>query len=723
MTTKKKIMPYDQTAFRISENYLMPDQKVGGISRKEFENTLARCGVDARWIGVYDHGGPRFKSKYIPISKRVPGDLTVKLKKWVDIVHEAGMNAITWCSPAHCEAGWAEHPEWRFVCIDGTYHDKFSCCINTSYGDALIGMVLEFFEKFGLDGIWFDGADFASRSPVRQIPGCICPDCQNKFREETGYEIPTAVKFKDSTFRTWVKWRFKMYAAYLKKLVDTIHAHYPGKVITINHYHRYEPLSWHTACPLDLFECDIVTGSEAGGRLDLAFFSSKLAAAYGRKFDVWTAAFRWGVGTNWLFHEPNALMHHAAACITFGGYPAFGFENNVPEGSIPAIAESFLKPAAEFLRKRVPYIEHESANPVALHISQQTETFFFGRGCCETPGFGWYWNSALGWDTMLNEAGLGTDLIFDKHLNLERLNRYKVVVLPLSLGLSAEQGDVLKKYVSNGGVLVLGPWSGRLDTEGEPLPGGGVLAELRSVEEDDVPEPDKFKLIEMYLKNVGLGLPDLHGFGVYAMGAEQRAKKGAQTLMSREKATKDSEVSYDMGIYEQKLPKINLTELSAVVKHRYEKGYIVDLGLDFGASFYYAPSSPMRRFFLFLLEDVTDFPILVRAPACVFMALRREKDGNYLIHLNNFATTIHHSGACYVPAPAFWSQPLYSPITPRDIIPICGLKIEIRGLKVTKAERLVELPKPLTVEKEGELSVIRLERLELHEIIRISLEE
>lgn len=712
---------YDQTFFRISENYLLPDQKVGGISREEFENTLAQCGVDARWIGVYDHGGPRFESKHIPISKRVPGDLTVKLKKWADIVHAAGMNAITWCSPAHCEAGWTEHSEWRIVCIDGKHHDQASCCINTSYGDAFIGMVLEFFEKFNLDGIYFDGAAFVS-FPRRQIPGCSCPDCQNKFRAETGCEIPTAVNFKDKIFRAWVKWRFKMYATYLKKMVDAIHAHYPEKVITINHYHRDETLAWHTACPLDLFECDIVTGSEAGGRLDRSFFSSKLAAAYGRKFDIWTAAFRWGLGKNWLFHEPNALMHHAAACITFGGYPSFGFETNVPEGSMPAIAESFLKPAAEFLRKRAPYIELESANPVALHISQQTETFFFGRNSSETPGFGWYWSSMFGWDTMLSETGLGIDFIFDKHLNLERLSRYKVVILPLSLGLSAEQGDVLKQYVSSGGVLVLGPWSGRLDPEGEPLAGSGVLAELRSIEDEDaVPEQDKFERIEMYLKNVGLGLPALHGFAVYAMGAKQRAKKGAQTLMSREKATKENVESYEDKVYKQKLLKVDLPQLSAVAKHRYGKGWVIDLGLDFGASFYYAPSSPMRRFFLSLLEDAADLPILVRAPACVSAAIRREKDGNYLVHLLNCPATIHHSGACYVSAPAFRSQPLYEPIIPRDIIPICGLKIEVRGSKVTKAERLVELPQSLSVEQEGELTVIPLERLELHEIIRLSL--
>jgi len=718
----KKYNPYyDQTVFRVSENYLLPDQEVGGTSREDFEKALAENGVDARWIGVYDHGGPRFNSKFIPISRRIPGDQTVELKRWVEIIHEAGMNAVTWTAISHCESGWAEHPEWRFIYMDRDESQKHTCCINTPYGDAFIGMVLEYFEKFDLDGIWFDGASFVSRPP-RNVPGCICPDCQKKFIEDTGYETPTEINFKDKIFRAWVKWRFDMYSAYLKKLVDTIHKHYPEKVITINHYHRYETLSWHTACPLDLFDCDIVTGCEAGGRLDLASCSSKLAAAYGRKSDVWTAGFRWGVGKNWLFHEPNALLHHAAACMSSGAYPAFGFENNIPEGSMPAIAKSFLKPAAEFLQKRAPYVELESANPIALHISQQTETFFFGRDRSETFTFGWYWSSVLGWNTMMNETGLGTDFIFDKHLTMGQLSRYKVLILPLSLGLSLEQGEALKKYVSNGGVLLLGPWSGRLDTEGEPLTGGGVLAELRSVEEDDVPEADEFKRTEMYLKNLGFELPDLHGFAVYAMGAEQKAKKGAQTLISREKVINKSEEPCDglAGIYEQQTPDVCTAEISAVTKHRYGKGYVIDLGLDFGAAFYYTPSSPMRRFFSSLLEDVTDFPIIVKAPSCVSTTIKKGKENNYFVHLHNCPTTIHQSGASYVPSPDFWSQPLYSPITPRDIIAICDVSIEVRA-SVNKADRLVERPGGLAVERKANLSIINLARLDLHEIVEIHL--
>ena len=680
----KWLKQYDQAIFRVSENYLMPDQMVGGVSREEFERTLAANGVDARWVGVYDHGGPRFKSRFIPLSKLVPCDLTDKLKRWVDIIHAAGMNAITWCGIC---TGAAERPDWRSVRIDGT---QGGACINSPYGDALIGMALEFFEKFDLDGIYFDGATldfpFGQSSPV---PGCICPTCSQKFKKETGYESPHAVDFEDKVFRTWVKWRFDMYSAYFQKLVNAIHNAYPDKVITINHYHRYSPYAWHTACPLDLYECNIVTGSESALDTVLSSFSSKIAVAYGRKAEVWTPCARWMVNTPWQIHEPSALMHHAAACITAGAYPSFGVEIDLPKGSLPATVTNFLKPAAEFLKKRAPYIELASANPVALHISQQAETFFFSRHVDKDGCYGWYWESLIGWNEMLEETGLGTDIIFDSHLDAQCLSRYRMVILPLSLCLSDAQAQALQEYVGAGGVLVLGPWSGRLDTQGEPLADNGILAAIRSVDEGRVPPAASFvqdSRAPSYLENLALKLHDLHGFGVFTMMAKQTAREGSEVLMSTECG-------------------------AAVTKRPYGKGWVIDLAPDWGVSFFFAPSSPMRKIFTCMALEAAVIPVIVKAPACVKTGLRRTGAGSCLVHLHNCPATIHHQGN---------RGGSYMPIIPRDIIPVCDVNIEVRGLRVSKAKKLVERPGNLSVETKGDLSVIRLERLDLHEIVQIS---
>lgn len=701
----KTILPYDKTHFRVSENYLMPDAPVGGLSRTAFEQTLAKHGVQARWVGVYDHGGPRFRSAFIPISARIKGDLTAKLNRQIDLIHKAGMTAITWCSPFYGESAWKAHRSWRIVHMDRRDPGaKASCCINSPYGDALIGMSLEFFQKFDLDGVFFDGAWFGGAT--RPTPACVCVHCQKKFKSETGYSLPKVVDFKSPAFRAWVHWRFTMLAAYLKKLVDSIHAQYPDKVITINHYHRYDPKAWHTACPLDTYDCSIVTGTEAMMHMDHASLSSKMAVAYGRPVDVWTPLSRWRIGKKWQLHEPAALMHHAACCLSFGAIPSFGYETGVPEGSVPASVHSFLKPMADFLRKRARYVNLPSANPIALHLSQQTETFYFGRRTGD-KGFGWYWESLFGWDQLLNETGLGTDVIFDSHLTAERLARYKVVVLPLSLAISTPQAQALREYVAGGGTLILGPWAGRLDAEGEaasPPP----LRDLRATNEAAAPDANAFRRNSMYLTKHMPVLPDIHGFAMHTMVAEQTPRKGSVVLMS---CGEIDGVSDGLNVIYGPARKDSAPKRAGVTQRRLGRGVVIDLATDWGASFYYAPSSPMRRVLMSLIETHTHLPFRVQAPPCVTASWRREPDGAYLVHLHNCPVTTHHQG--------HEAGDYYMPIIPRDIIPITDVQIEVAGRASLKATRLAEQPGTLHVSRKGQRSVINVGRLALHEVVRI----
>ncbi|MBI4024530.1 MAG: beta-galactosidase trimerization domain-containing protein [Verrucomicrobia bacterium] len=676
---------YDETTFRVSENYLLPDQPVGGVTRAEFERTLAQCGVEARWIGVCDHGGPRFASEHLPLSRRVPGDLTDALRRWAAIVHEAGMNAVTWCPIPWCESAWEARPDWRILDLDGSPKPN-NCCINTAFGEALIGVALEFIEKFELDGIWFDGATFTG-FPLGPVPGCRCPCCCRKFRDATGHAVPAKVDFEDPVFRVWVQWRFDMFTAFLQRLVDTVRAQHPGAIIAINHYHRYHPNAWHSACPLDRYPCAIVTGSEAMQDIVHSSFSAKMAVAYGRKAEVWTPIARWRMGRDWQFHEPMALLHHAAACVTFGAHPSFGYETDIPDGAMHASAQAFLKPAAGFLRARAAYVERESANPLALHVSQQTETFFFGRHA-QASGFGWYWESLLGWDQLLNECGLGVDVVFDSDLRTDSLARYKAVILPLSLALSETQALALAEYARGGGFLLLGPWAGRLNETGLPRSGMGSLEALRAVEEEHAPLPENFVRRTLYQTNAAVKAANQPGFAVNTMIAKQTPKADSEVLMgSRENAL--------------------------VARRTHGRGSIVDLAADWGASFFSVPSSPMRQALVALVEQCAMIPVRVKGPACVRTAVRRGEDADYLILLHNCPATVHHQG--------YKAGEDYLPIIPRDLIPVCDVSIEIRGAKVAEAARLVERPGPLPVATHDGKTVITLDRLDLHEVVRVKL--
>jgi hypothetical protein len=208
------------------------------------------------------------------------------------------------------------------------------------------------------------------------------------------------------------------------------------------------------------------------------------------------------------------------------------------------------------------------------------------------------------------------------------------------------------------------------------------------VEEGALPAVDNFARSTVYLRNARNGEAEMHGFAVQTMRADHTAKPAAEALFT-------SGADGD----------------AAITRHRVGGGTVIDFSADLGASFYYAPSSRLRRVVRNLLDEANALPIAISAPASVAGAVRRTAGGQLLVHLHNCPATVHHQG--------YQSGEDYMPIIPRDVIPVCDVRIHLRGVPVTAATRLVERPGPLAVERRGDCVILCLHRLDLHEIVQI----
>ncbi len=199
------------------------------------------------------------------------------------------------------------------------------------------------------------------------------------------------------------------------------------------------------------------------GSFCLSAFHSRLQRAYGA-----THAETWQ-GLHYLYckHETrpeqfepvNPYLHHAMACMTAGAMPSFGTPD---PGDKPVEAYEALGRLINPLR---PFVGGESIPYAGLHLSQQSETFYFSRNV--KGGFPWtYWKSVLGWHNLLCESQFLLDVVFDGHLTPDQLSRYPVMVAPLSVALSDQQIRLFEVFVSNGGILVTGPCFGACDEWG-----------------------------------------------------------------------------------------------------------------------------------------------------------------------------------------------------------------------------------------------------------------
>lgn len=451
---------------------------------EQMENALADAGVQARWTSVVSPlGSPVYASKFIPTDIGELDKREAALKDWVATIHKRGMAAISWYPLILSKSGLAGRPEWGQVAIVPNppgVHRECNCCFNTGYGQALIDFCNEAIDLFGLDGFWFDGSAWTQiwDRPIGLT--CACDDCKRLFKQQTGLELPTKLDWNDAVFRKWVAWRYDTFGAYIGKLAAGIRSKHPNAVVVVNHYHRIS-IPWQSAIPLNPYPADIITGSEASGE-EGADLTVRLCRAYGlRQSEVWMP-FQCGDDPD-TSPKTDKLVHHALTCVTAGGMPSYGMDVSLKPAARTA------KYVSGVLDKIRPYVCPDSLRHAAIHVSQQSETFYFSRA---PKGVGWemepYWKSIQAWTQGLMQAHVPPDYVYDKSLTAAGLKGYKLLVMPLSLALSDEQCRTILDFAKRGGTVILGPCAGSLDEWGEKRSASPLQTAL-GITCDGIPSP------------------------------------------------------------------------------------------------------------------------------------------------------------------------------------------------------------------------------------------
>lgn len=184
--------------------------------------------------------------------------------------------------------------------------------------------------------------------------------------------------------------------------------------------------------PWKAFGRDFVFGTEADGEPLKGLYYARMTRAYRRPtgaheevdavptepgggVEVWMHVGRGRRTPRGDENDGRRAVDFAVAACTGGAPASLG-------GDHPDLEAVALSRVAEQIIQRGPYLNLPSVPGIALHLSQQTETFVFGRD----PGYP-----------------------------------------------SAAQADAVMRYVHEGGVLVTGPWFGTCDemAEGPSTPG------------------------------------------------------------------------------------------------------------------------------------------------------------------------------------------------------------------------------------------------------------
>lgn len=453
--------PYGKAVFRI-EARPGPQQLKDPAERQRIESALAEAGVDGRWISIVNPVGcPYLDNDYLPpVAGQDLAENEAIMKAWVAEMHAKGQAVMSWYALSIGQSANLAHPDWRQVSVVPWYREaeaSFFCCHMTGYGDAMINYCIDAIKRLDLDGIWFDGAAW---TPIwnRPLPiTCYCDTCRATFKADTGLELPTIYDFSDPTFRTWVEWRYREFGEFIEKAARRIREACPDAAVVINHYHR-PGIPWHSAIPVDHYDADIITGSEAFSPVTLDL-TQRLNRAYGRsQSEVWRA---FDIDATPELTAEN-LIPHALNSYVAGGLPSFGGDNSNP---MMAQTATLMSPVMKAI---TPYVGAPSLPHIALHLSQQSETFVFARGGEIQNPSDFFWSALGNWTWALLEAHLPPDYIFDADFTQEKLAKYDVLLMPLSPALSGQQARTALDFARRGGVLVLGIGAGQKTPQGEP---------------------------------------------------------------------------------------------------------------------------------------------------------------------------------------------------------------------------------------------------------------
>jgi hypothetical protein len=380
------------------------------------------------------------------------------LKQWRVATRELGL-------PLHCHysgvwdsAAGKKYPNWRVVGskekgvkeranhIPPPIPSNVKMCPLGPYVEKLmIPQMHELIDRYGVDGFWIDGDLWA-------VEPCYCKRCRKSFAEKTGITNPPA-EVDDPNWGVWWNFTRENFEAYVTKYCNAVHQHNPDVLVCSNWLQTFlnpgeptVPTDWISGdnkwvFGLDQSRCEARFLSTRKKPWDIMLWSFYNSHAIGDPTSPWTSK------------SPQMLMQEAAILLSFGGGVQL-YENpgGVRDGRLVGWRQKRLREVGQFVKKRRKICQDTESIPqiAVLHSEHhlrntaKVKNLMFDINCAPVTGAVY----------SLLENHYGVDVLDEWALS-PRLNEFPAVVAPECHAMSEDMVIALKDYVKKGGKLLL----------------------------------------------------------------------------------------------------------------------------------------------------------------------------------------------------------------------------------------------------------------------------
>jgi hypothetical protein len=350
---------------------------------------------------------------------------------------------------------WAfrEHPEWRMMPAGEAPAAAFTtsrhgmCCPNNpEYRAFALEQVAELARGYRFDGFFFDMTFWPHI--------CLCPHCRQKYLEETGREIPRTVDWFNPEWCAFEAARERWMTEFAGELSNHVKAIQPD----LSTYHNFACalFGWGQGLPFSSAIHHDFLGADFYGNSLEQFVVSKLMSNLSENRPVEFMTSRCvHLQDHVRLKSFEQMRMQAFAATLFSS--AFLFIDAIDiRGTVDPDVYDRIGAVFQETAPYEPYLGGEPVEDVAVYFSESSKVFFTENGAALAGVHSWtkdypHGVAVRGACHALKEAHVPFGIITAKQLN--ELDRYKTIILPNVLRMSAEEAEAFRRYVSNGGTL------------------------------------------------------------------------------------------------------------------------------------------------------------------------------------------------------------------------------------------------------------------------------
>ncbi|MCG2680605.1 MAG: beta-galactosidase trimerization domain-containing protein, partial [Kiritimatiellae bacterium] len=440
--------------------------------------------------------GALYESKLLP---KVPGlgnrDL---LRETIPLVHQEGIKYFAYTQgQIFAENLKPQFEQWATCRQDGkltiVYGSMITACPNSPWREFTYKQVRELFGNYEIDGLFFDGPAFFAGA-------CYCRYCREKFQAQYGAEIPPYGQISNPLWKKFILFRYESMHAFIRDLKAAAESVRPDAIVYIN---ARGLNGYGRNCARDVTEMaefESIAGAEAfeyyySRNLDRPVWAqsatAKLVEGAARRYDKPAVVFvTFSVRPFMSRPLPAATLRSCVAQTLANGagiWFELGYNNLAYYGNEEPEA---LAQAYDLVRNNMDCFAGTDSNAnVAVLWSRRAGDYYDADPeevgdwvdkdsiRLRTDPKRCYLSAFRGLCDIMVREHIPYDLIFDNDLTLERLARYKTVLLGNAACLSDAACEALRQYVAQGGGLVASYHASLFDEWGERRPDFG-LAEV-----------------------------------------------------------------------------------------------------------------------------------------------------------------------------------------------------------------------------------------------------